>query len=232
MNPNGAVDFYYLSQTKVAVATAFAWVAAVASWEWTNHLLAPGWFMVILLAFMTIEMVTKFWKSPKGGGEFPWEENVKQKILLILLVIVGFLLDMVVIVLMRWIPELIGIETDWTGPWGKGYLIVTVGTQLWLATAEGSRIVDNIAHSAGEENIPPVILWVIRQLRRADHVRYAKSSDGADGKLPPRRWYDDLTEEDVRVMLRQMDERRNLEPPPPPMDHGEGPTDTKLPGEG
>lgn len=208
---------HYLNEARVLSITIVGWIAAVVSLEWTTRLLAPGWFMVILLSLMTLEILSKYWKGPENGQEFNWEDCVKRKFMLISLVLVAFLMDMLMIVGTHWLNNVGLFSGIDMGPWFAGIMLITVGTQIWLIAAEASRIIDTVAHSEGEENIPPVILWVIRQLRKADRMKYAEKHPEEAPRPLVRREYDDLTEDDVRDLLQKMKDRRDLDPPPDPL---------------
>lgn len=213
------MNLSYFATREIVVPSAALSAVLVAGWNWTAPILAPGWFIVILLAAMTVELWTHHTavRGPNGTGTHDWAGCVQEKLLLLALVAVALLLDLMVILLMRAVPD------EWAhiaGPWGAGVMVITISTQVWLIIAEAVRIVDHVAHRTGQENIPPVILWVIRQLRRADRVRWQQHT--ADGAPPPRRWYEDLTEEDVQRLLDTMEQRKTLDTPPEPL--GDGPS--------
>jgi hypothetical protein len=191
----------YIFDIKAVSTGAFAAMVALLGQHWVTRLAAPGWFMLILLGLMTVELYTRYRRAPEGGGTYPWERQIAGKIMLVAMVVTAFLLDLLVIGGMYWgslsQPEI--------GPWGKGLFIITTSTQIWLCAAESFRIVDHIAHHTGEENIPPMVLWVIRQLRRTDKIRFQQQK--GDAAPPPRRWYDDMSEDDVKELLRYFNKR-------------------------
>jgi hypothetical protein len=194
--------------------SALALVNLLADAPWTRWI-APGWFGFTLLLLMTIEMLTcYFGASPAGRRTWPWEKHITSKMLLVALALVSLILDSLILVAVRYLPMFRAGE-DAFPDWATGFLPITLSTLIWLNTAEAVRAVKNIAKTTGDDSIPPIILWVIRQLRKVDQARLPP------GAKQDKRLMDNVTEEDIRTILKRLELQDALDPPPQPL----GPAD-------
>jgi hypothetical protein len=164
-----------------------------------------GTLLIALL--MTIDLVSSYHKWPRElRPTFPWNEMIRKELLLLALIPVSLILD-VVILLGATILGVPFLRED-------GYLWVTLTTQLWLVVATTAKLVNTIGEVSGEDRIPPTIgalvvqiQWVLRNLRRIDQARIDKSTQ----VQTPTRWWDDLSAEDITMVLRLVDRRRQGE---------------------
>lgn len=181
-----------------------------------GHWLVPGYFLGALLLMSTLEILTCYFSNPKAQRRaFNWERVITGKFLLVSLVLVAMLLDGMLYFGSRFVPG------DWE-VLGQGILPITISSLTWFLMAEAARTVRNVARSEGDSAIPPVVLWVVRQLRKVDEKRYGEQ------ETPAHRWTDDLTVEQIEDLLKQ---RRQIDgagahpsladvpidPPPPPL---------------
>jgi hypothetical protein len=199
---------------KTATTTFAVWGAASLTGFGgaPNWLFGPGILVMILMVFMSVEIGTNYRRNPAMGDDYPWTAKVASKVMLLSLVVVAFLLDLIVIVGMSHVPD--GVSWD-AGPWARGFPLVTVGAIVWLCVGEGAKIVDHVEKAEGPGAVPPVILWVLRFLRRADEARFRKVHD--DGRPVPKRWTDSLsemTEEDMAEFLKFMESRNAVREAP------------------
>lgn len=166
-------------------------LSSVLAWLGTGNVL----LFLVALAMQTLEIVTE-WGSKARRRHLPFDAkgNIGGKLMVLSLVLVAALLDRVFIFLS---PESIAASVA-TWMW------VTKSTLVWIIIGEAVCIVRHIEKSEGETAIPPVVRWVIRQIRVMDQKRWP----GPAGQKPPRRWYDDLTEEDIADLMKKMEERR------------------------
>lgn len=152
------------------------------------------WLLLAVLGVMTLEMVTEWGsKIKRRVPGFDPKRNLASKLMLLSLIVVGFILDRVFISLAG--PTLSASLDQW--------MWVTKSTMVWIIIGEIVCILRHVEQSEGEKVIPPVVRWVIRQIRVMDEKRWPHP----DGK-PPRRWYDDLTDDDISELMKKMEERR------------------------
>lgn len=160
----------------------------------------------LLLLLMTIELGASYWTLTAAERRvFMWEREIIGKFLLIVLVVLSLVLDVVIFVAANTMPDHFELLK-------RGALWVTMTTLLWLLAAEISRILRIVGSSAGEENVPPtlawgvdMIRWVVRNMRKIDKARW-QEKHGTDSELP-RRWIDDLTDEEAAIILQQIQKR-------------------------
>lgn len=170
-----------------AVVGTVTAMGAIQFGQWV----APGFFLVALLALNTLEMLSAWWTTPRGDrGAFGWETRIVGKLLILALVAVSLLLDGMIYFGSTMLPH------DVLPLLQKGFLPITISSLVWLIVAEASHTVQNIRQSPRAASyIPPVVVWVLNRIRKEDAERYP-------GPLPrPRRRIDTLTEEDIRDML-------------------------------
>lgn len=214
---------HYIVEPKIAaVGWGIGGMVAVAEIATPGNLgrwLAPGWLALILLLLMTIELVTCYYATaPHARPGYAWERHISSKLLLVMLVVVSLAIDSMILVALTYFPA----PAAGFPAWASGFLPITLSTLVWLNTAEAVRSIGHIAQETGETNIPPVVLWVIRQIRKADLQRLPP------GAVANKRMIDDMTEDDIAEFLQQMDKRRRLDPPPPPLGTGDEPHDTAV----
>jgi hypothetical protein len=177
------------------------------------QLLAPGWFVFTLLILNSLELGTCFrGKHPLERRDFNWERHIVGKLMILSIAIVALVMDSMVLVIARTIPTLYEFPVI-----GQGFLPITVATLFWLNSAEAYRVIKNVANSEGDMYIPPMVLWILRQIKMTDEARYhvlAGQHLPKDVPTPPKRWYDNLTEEEVQDFVEYMKTRSN-DPPPP-----------------
>lgn len=182
--------------------------------------LAPGILTIFLLLLMTAEIFTCFLATPKPlRQEYEWEKHVGAKLLLISLVIVSAILDGIFLLVITYYP---------TGPaalpvWAEGFMPVMISTLVWLSAAEAGRAIMHVAHGTDISNISPVVLWVIRQLRKVDMMRLP------EGENARKRLLDNVTEDDITELLATLKSRSDLELPPAPLDSGPIPIASDAP---
>jgi hypothetical protein len=185
-----------------------------------------GSLLVLSLLFMTGDIVTKFLScEPEGRRIFQWEHEFVGKLLLVSLIVMSFLLDAVVYFLANFFPHNFPFLN-------KGYLFITIATEVWLIMGEVVKITTNIKTRAGAESIPPpveafvrMMRWALSGVRKVDERRQSLWVTSRDGTatVVPKRWYDDMTEEDVHAFMDFMEARRKNPEPPPPHFHGDPP---------
>ncbi|MCK9513703.1 MAG: hypothetical protein M0R28_21100 [Pigmentiphaga sp.] len=182
--------------------------------------IAPGLLTLFLLLLMTAEIFTCFLATPKPlRKSYEWEKHVGAKLLLISLVVVSAILDGIFLLVITYYP---------TGPaelpvWAEGFMPVMISTLIWLSTAEAGRAILHVAHGTDISNISPVVIWVIRQLRKVDMMRLPA------GRQADERLIDRVTEEDITELLGKLKSREELEAPPPPLDTGVPPISANVP---
>lgn len=182
--------------------------------------LVPGVFIGLLLLLMTAEIATSYLSTPPPMRcDFDWEKRTGAKLLLIALVVISALLDGILFMAIVYLP---GGFTR-IPPWAEGLMPVTLSTVIWLSAAEAGRAILHVAQGTDVSNISPVVLWVIRQLRKVDAMRLP------DGQMPDQRLMDHVTEDDITELLGKLQKRKDLEEPPPPLAHGEVPRAADVP---
>lgn len=182
--------------------------------------LVPGVFAICLLSLMTMEIITSYLSTSKLlRAHFDWEQHVGSKLLLIALVIVSAILDGMLLLVITYYPT--GPQSF--PPWAKGFMPVTISTLVWLGLAEAGRSIIHIAKGTDVSNISPVVLWVIRQLRKVDMMRLPTGESGQ------KRLLDNVTEDDITTLLKELKSRQNLEQPPPPLAKGSPPIASDMP---
>jgi hypothetical protein len=199
-------------EAKTLGSTVLAWMAAAASLlggapHWW---LAPGWFTVILLVLMTVEMGTRYRGDPLMGDDYPWITRIASKLMLLSLAVVAFLLDLIIFVGMEHAPD--GLTWD-TGPWAKGFPVITVGALIWLCVAEAIKVVGHVERAEGPGAVPPAITWILQKMRAEDEKRFRATRDA--GAPLPKRWSDklaEMTEEEWARMISYMSENEDLPP--------------------
>lgn len=186
--------------------------AAVVEIGW-GKFLAPGWFTLTLLLLSTLELATCYYgKTDSEKKAFHWEKHIVGKLMIISIGIVALILDSIIVVILRTLPGQYQFPLL-----GSGFLPVTVGALIWLNTAEGIRVLNNVARSQGADTIPPILSWFLRKIRQTDEARYhSVLGQHAPTVGPPRhRWQENLTEEEIAAYLEHMKAVSKNDPPPP-----------------
>lgn len=167
--------------------------------------------MVTLLMLMTGEILTCYYITPKiQRPDYAWEEHFETKLVIGTLAIVSLILDSIFIGLFYWLPV---VDFESVPLWGSGMLPITLSTLLWLNTAEAARVIRNVSKvRGGAASIPPVIIWVLHQLRKIDEARLPP------GVHPNKRMLDNVTEDDIKFLLKRLEMAGELDPAPAPIE--------------
>lgn len=160
--------------------------------------------LIGLMVVMFAQLYTSYNRQEHLGLEMDWGKEMRSIGQLFALVIVGVVVDTVI---QAQSPSGFRDEQGWLR-----YNVATKSILFWLIGVQILKIVWNVRKTEGTEVIPPVILWFIRQTRFVDAKRWHEHHK--EDEVPPRRWVDDLTEEDVvEVLLAAA--RRGQQPPAP-----------------
>jgi hypothetical protein len=145
--------------------------------------------IVLALITMTWELVTHWWSSPKPDrSEYDWSRQIGRKLITLSMIIPASVLDYIVIVASEHVRDIeLAIGS---------YMPFTVGTLLWITVGQALQGLHNVRDVEGEDSVPGALLWALRQIRIRDDRR--SPHDGA----PKRRWWDDLTEEELESLLK------------------------------
>jgi hypothetical protein len=200
----------YVFETKAAAVGAAVGVGGTAGA--LGHWAAPGYFLVALLAAMTMELLSCYLSKDKPQRrEHNWERAFIGKLFIVFLGVCALLLDGAMFFGVRALP----VEAKIIG---NGVLPVTLSSMVWFLVAEVARTVRNVAHYEGTDTtVPPAILLFLRWVKKRDAERYP-----GDPAQLPRRWTDDLTEEQIRDVLehhrnRTLEEDDDAEEPASPV---------------
>lgn len=166
-------------------------------------------FAAVLFS-MTAELVTAFFAlSSEGRKAFDWNRRITRKFMLLILIAVSVVMDVVVYSAAQMLPDGVPLVNS-------GFLFFATTTLLWLFAAEVARIMGDIEdYDNGGIDVPPTmgvlinqIQWIVRSVRRIDKHRWQESGHNGD---PPRRWLDDLTDEEVAKLVEMVETRRDRE---------------------
>lgn len=164
-----------------------------------RSILAPAYFIVLLLAASTLEMFTCYRAKTINQKEFhSWRREILGKLTIIALAVLGMILDVTVYLLANMMPDRYRILAT-------GLPAITITTSVWLITAEGVKIIENVEKGAGKGYIPPPLRSVIAMIRRVDGSRRPSDVDES-------RWYDgleELSDEDIMTAIRSARERNS-----------------------
>jgi len=146
-------------------------------------------FLLTILT-MTWELITCWWATPhRTRGEFDWARVIGGKLIVLSLIVPAMALDWLVI---------FGAEhiRGFASPLAP-YMPVTVTSLVWIIVAQALQGIQNVRHAEGDENVPRILIWALHQIRKRDERRYPFEG------VPMRRWWDDLTEEQVEAILSE-----------------------------
>jgi len=167
-----------------------------------------GVMLVALLLFMTGDLLTEYFgMAASERSVYLWEREITGKFLLLTLVVMSIVLDVVIYICARYLPgEFLVLD--------RGFLFITITTELWLIAAEISRITRNIAHAEGTENIPPPLRMFAKHVRRMLSTLRVVDQQRAKEMDQPRklneRWYDgELSEEEIQLLAERLSDHRN-----------------------
>jgi hypothetical protein len=149
----------------------------------------------LLLAMLTMswEMVTCWWATEsEARTEYDWTRVIGGKLIVLSLVVPCLVLDWIV---MFGTDHIRGVP-----PGLAYYLPITVGGLAFIMIAQSLQGVQNVRNAEGDDNIPRVLIWFLHQLKKQDEKRYPHPG------VPHRRWWDDLTEDEVREFLAKRKE--------------------------
>jgi hypothetical protein len=180
-------------------------ILAEISMEFFRTLLTPGLLTVVLFVIMSAELGTCYHRSVVKKDW--WRKNITTKLMIFGLVVVAFVLDATLIIISSFIRNQ-NVTRGEFPIWGAGFLPITIITLVWLITAEALQTTHNIGKKAGFRYVAPVILWAVKQLRKADAMRVP------EGMTMNKRMLDRVTQEDIELLLEKLDERDLLDPPP------------------
>lgn len=181
---------------KVTLASALSFLSALA------HLKLFAIVLVGALLTMAWEMVTCWWSQPPvARANHKWGMAIGQKLIVLSLMVPAMVLDWI-------IAYATGVFWD-DGTIVTEFLPVTVGTLVFTIVAQSLQGIANVQKAEGEQNIPRILVWALRQIRQRDEQRFPY--DGA----PRRRWWDDLTEEQIAQILAARRELSEDDDPPP-----------------
>lgn len=178
---------------KATLASAFGFLSALV------HLKLFAIVLVGALLTMAWEMVTCWWSQPPSErARHKWDVAIGKKLIILSLIVPAMVIDWLV----AYGTDLLWLE----GTAITDYLPVTVGTLVFTIVAQSLQGIANVQKAEGEQNIPGILIWALRQIRQRDEQRFPH--DGA----PHRRWWDDLTEEQIAEILAA----RRSDPPATP----------------
>jgi hypothetical protein len=208
-------EFPSVSALGAAGAASMASIIAAISLGFEAILWVPaGVLLLSLLLLMTADLVTEFFGVPREDRhEYPWDREITGKFLQLVLVVMSLVLDVVIYVSASYLPQELAILSG-------GYLFVTYTTMIWLIAGHVAHITANVASHEGDEVVPPTIgvlarqiRWLLGSLRMIDQRRVR----GADLPTPPTalsaRWYDDISEDEIKDLARYIESRRGRHPP-------------------
>lgn len=203
--------------TLKATLVAFTGSAALNTFIPTAWVPA-GVFLVALLLLMSIDLWMCY-RLEQDKKEFSWQHEIGGKLFLVALVVVSLILDVVLFVAARYMPQHIPFLDN-------GWLIVTLATELWLIGAQVTTITSKVALQEGRDSVPPHLYVFVKQiqsvfrgLRKVDEERMRKLHKDASYHRHER-WYDtgDDDDEIARAFVEFMDARRRGATLPPQLD--------------
>lgn len=149
---------------------------------------------LLALGMQTLEILTEWGsKARRHDKTFDPKKNFVGKLMVLSLVALALMLDQV----------FIQLSNEQVADHFEQWRWVTKSTLIWIIIGEAVCVLRHIEDSEGKGVIPPAVRWVLRQIRIMDEKRWP----GGDGN-PPRRWYDDLDDDDIAIILKRMDEKR------------------------
>lgn len=167
---------------KITLASVLSFLSVLA------HLKLFAIVLVGALLTMAWEMVTCWWSQPPSArASHKWGVAIGKKLIILSLIVPAMVLD--------WIVSY-ATNVFWDeGTMVTEFLPVTVGTLVFTIVAQSLQGIANVQKAEGEENIPRVLVWALRQIRQRDEQRFPY-----DG-VPRRRWWDDLTEDQIAEII-------------------------------
>lgn len=173
---------------------------------------AVGLLFLALLVLMTVELFTSFY-SHGDKKKFPWNKAVARKVMIISLVVISLVLDMVVYQVVSYFPQEFMILD-------QGYLFVTMTTCIWLVAAEVTCFLKAVEEAGSEDVIPPTLhllskhlQWLLKSMKFIDRSR-SGAMDGEPISDHPKRWYDEISDEEVERLAEFLQDQRR-DPPEP-----------------
>lgn len=204
--------------TLKATLVAFTGSAALNTFIPTAWVPA-GVFLVALLLLMSIDLWMCY-RIANRDTTFSWQTEIGGKLFLVALVVVSFIMDVVLFVAARYMPQQIPLLDN-------GWLIVTLASELWLIGSQVTAITSKVALQEGNENIPPHLYVFVKQiqsvfrgLRKVDEERMRKLHKEDAAFKRHDRWYDTGDDDDelARAFVEFMDARRRGATLPPQLD--------------
>lgn len=201
----------YVFNSKAFVAGFSSMALIEVSW---SRFIAPGWFTFTLLLLSTLELATCFYgKNDEDRRAFGWEKHIIGKLMIASIAIVALILDSIIVTIVNTMPEHYSFPLL-----GSGFLPITLGALIWLNTAEGIRVLNNVRRSQGDSVVPPIMRWFLEGIRKTDEARYhaVLGKNVPDTPPPPHRWYDNLTDEEIEDFIEHLKNQPEKHNPPPP----------------
>jgi hypothetical protein len=185
-------------------------------------ILGIAFVLFLLAATLDLMMRAAMWEQ-KAYGSFPWRECVKDKYLMLILVIFSMVLDLTVYTVFRYTGVEVAVLQE-------GWFFITMASLLWFIGFQGIEMLGLYAKSG--RVAPPHIGYAAsmvakfyRAIRKVDEARWRETHD--DGTAPPDRWIDkllaqmeagELTEEEVAIVLQEVSRRKIEDIPSDPTD--------------
>ncbi|MFA9376213.1 MAG: phage holin family protein [Lachnotalea sp.] len=138
-----------LSKIKVLFVLLFSSLTGVLG------VLAIPIYLMILCNI--VDYITAFFAAPKRGQSINSDIGIKgiiKKVMMWLLVVVGCVVD----ALLKYSAETVGINLPFT------FLVACI-VALWICWNEIISILENIKDIVGEENMPPFLMPLIKNLK-------------------------------------------------------------------
>lgn len=180
---------------------------------------SAGVLLMFMLILSTIDLLMEYYSYTSTLAPlFSWKKEILDRAFVIVLVPISLMADVAVYLLAGVLPHEFLVL-------GRGWLFFSITTLIWLNTAYIVKVLEHIRVRSGGEHIPPTLIVLtkhiktfIRSMRMIDEKRHRES--GRDG-MPPKRWVDQLDEEQLARIAVILNERPG-EAPKNPTDLLEG----------